>query len=104
MGFLHSETTAVLRVLSLVGDVSSYAEGASFVWHLKPISLDDTTFDTTGIAGESFKFTMKGEEVFPVGWELTISGKKYIIRASKIYKGLLFNTTKVLLNYIPEWA
>ena len=98
MAFLHKETTWIIQVLTQAGSKSSYVAWDSITGHLKPYSLEDTTFDVSGIAGSIYKFTIKGDVTISSADKITISGETYIVKNVKKYSGIWFNTTKILLT------
>ena len=102
MAFLHNETTWTVYTLTQAGEKSSYVEGDSITGHLKPYSLEDTTFEVSWIDGKPYKFTLKlaiGETISINNADrIVISGEKYIVKSKKYYKGIWFNTLKLLLT------
>lgn len=98
MSFLHKESTWVIQVLTQVWEKSSYVAWDSITWHLKPFSLEDTTFDATWVDWSLYKMTVKG--IVSISWadQIIIDSKTYVVEVVKEYKWIWFNTTKILLS------
>ena len=99
MAFLHNETTWTIQVLTQSWEKSSYIAWASITWHLKPYSLEDSTFDVWGIDGSLYKFTIKWDVTIGGADKIVIDSKTYLVKNVKKYKWIWFNTTKILLSY-----
>lgn len=97
MAFLHKETTGTIQVLTQSGNKSSYVAGSSITWHLKPYSLEDTTFNISNIEGEIYKMTIKADVTISQADKLVIGSDTYVVKDVKKYSGINFTTTKILL-------
>ena len=98
MDFLHQETTWTIQVLTQSWEKSSYVAWDSITWHLKPYSLEDTTFDVSWVSGSLHKFTIKWDVTIVQADKIVISWKTYVVKDFKKYKWISFNTTKILLS------
>lgn len=106
MAFKHSETAFSISELVYVGDKSSYSQVESWEWHMKPIWLNDSTFNLSWIPGDAYKLTfewkidLKGSEQIEIlSWDYQ---GQYTIKDKRIYKGVTFQTQKLLLIK-SEW-
>ncbi len=97
MSFLHKETTWTIQVLTQVWEKSSYVAWTSVSWHLKPLSLEDSTFDTTWISWATYKFTVKWTTELKQWDHFLVWTDKYSVKDYKKYSWINFNTTKFLL-------
>jgi len=97
MTFLHKETTWAIQVLTQTWEKSWYVSWDSITWHLKPLSLEDSTFDISWISWSVFKFTVKWDISLKQWDTFLIWSQLYICKDSKPYKWISFNTTKFLL-------
>lgn len=99
MVFLHSETTWTIKRLIQSWDKSSYSNTGTLTGHLKPLSIEDSTFDVSGISGATYKFTVKGkvEDQIKQADQFIIWSNTYIVKDVKPYNWINFNTTKILL-------
>lgn len=98
MPFLHKETTWTVSRLVYVGDKSSYQVIWTVTGHLKPYSLEDTTFTVNGIAWALYKLTIKWDFEIYEGDTVEINSEKYIVKDTKNYSWITFNTIKILLT------
>lgn len=99
MGFLHKETTWIIYPLTQVWEKSNYDTAwDSITWHLKPYSLEDTTFDATWIDWSVFKMTVKRDVSISWADRILIDSQTYVVEVVKKYKWISFNTTKILLS------
>mgnify|MGYP003629885188 FL=1 len=97
MTFLHKETTWTIQTLIQVWNKSSFWAWASVTWHLKPLSLEDSTFDVAWISGSTYKFTVKWDTVLKQADKFVIGSETYVVKDYKQYKWITFNSTKFLL-------
>lgn len=97
MAFLHKETTGTIQVLTQAWNKSSYVSGASITWHLKPYGLEDTTFNVSGIEGELYKMTIKGNVSINSADQVVVWSITYVVKNVKKYSWINFTTTKILL-------
>lgn len=101
MVFLHNNKLAFKVAL----EDEAGSEKASF-WSvsnswiegkLKPLSLDDTTFDLWwAMSWEAFKFTVHGNVQIKAWEQLSIDSIIYVVRVVKVYDWT-FEITKILL-------
>lgn len=98
MAFRHNETTATKKILQYTNWKWSYVDwGLTLKWHLKPVWIDDRTFNVEGIAWSVYKFTIKWIAEVKESDKLTINNEVYVVKWVKEFKGISFNTTKILL-------
>jgi len=98
MTFLHKETKWQKIDLIQSWNKSSYwVVWEAFFWHLKPLSLEDTTFNATWISWELSKFTIKSNIDIKQADQVEIDSKKYVVKEVKHYSWISFQTTKILL-------
>ena len=97
MAFLHKETTGTIQVLTQSGNKSSYIAGSDVTGHLKPYSLEDTTFNVSNIEGEVYKMTVKADVTISQADKFVIWSDTYVVKDVKKYSGINFTTTKILL-------
>lgn len=99
MAFLHNETTWTIQVLTQSWEKSSYIPWVSITWHLKPYSLEDSTFDVWWVDWALYKFTIKWDVAISSADQIIIDSKTYLVKNVKKYKWIWFMTTKILLSY-----
>lgn len=97
MAFLHKETTGTIQVLTQAWNKSSYVAGLSITGHLKPYSLEDTTFDVSNVDGSVYKMTIKSDVSINQADQVVIWADTYVVKDVKKYSWINFNTTKILL-------
>lgn len=99
MVFLHSETTWTITRLIQLWDKSSYVDQWTITGHLKPLSIEDSTFDVSGISGAIYKLTVKGkvETSIKQADKFKVWSDEYVVKDVKPYNWINFNTTKILL-------
>ena len=98
MTFLHKETKWQKIDLIQSWNKSSYwLVWEEFFWHLKPYSLEDTTFNATWITWELSKFTIKQNIDIQQADKIQIDLIQYIVKEVKHYSWISFQTTKILL-------
>ena len=86
-----------IQTLIQVWNKSSFWAWASVTWHLKPLSLEDSTFDVAWISGSTYKFTVKWDTVLKQADKFVIGSETYVVKDYKQYKWITFNSTKFLL-------
>lgn len=99
MTFLHKETTGNVSRLVYVWDKSSYTVVWTITWHFKPYNLEDTTFSLNGISGAVYKMTLKWDYDIKEGDQVEINSITYVVKDIKNYKGITFDTIKILLAW-----
>ena len=97
MAFLHKETTGTIQVLTQAWNKSSYVAGSSITGHLKPYSLEDTTFDVSNVDGSVYKMTIKSDVSINQADQLIVWSDTYVVKDVKKYSWINFTTTKILL-------
>ena len=71
--------------------------GSSITWHLKPYSLEDTTFDVSNVDGSIYKMTIKSDVSITSADQLIVWSDTFVVKDVKKYYWINFTTTKILL-------
>lgn len=101
MTFLHKETTWTVQTLTRSWDKQTYVAWSSITGHLKPLSTEDSTFNTTWISWAIYKFTVKvsanSTKLINYWDKFVVWSDTYVCKDSKPYNWITFWTSKFLL-------
>lgn len=105
MTFLHNNKT--WKILELIQNWNTSSYWADWVdwyvareieWKLKPLSLEDVTFDINWVKWKLFKFTIKERVEIAQADKVIIDWNEYKVNQFKHYDWITFETTKILLS------